>query len=154
MKLVFLCFFRHSSSDFLYIELVGKIHLNHILVLLIMNLLDFSTDVSDKNDCLIFYPSLLCILHMAEMLNWEIIIGNFFQFPRNDKLTSGWKVLKSMRIKISSPIIKRNHHQAYSADNNVRRTPNNKYLEFDFWNVSKILNRKNDIIWADIAPPR
>lgn len=70
MKLVFLCFFRHSSSDFLYIELVGKIHLNHILVLLIMNLLiDFSTDVSDKNDCSIFYPSLLCILHMAEMLN-------------------------------------------------------------------------------------
>ena len=70
MKLVFLNFFRHSSSDFLYIELVGKIHLNHILVLLIMNLLiDFSTDVFDKNDCSIFYPSLLCILHMAEMLN-------------------------------------------------------------------------------------
>ena len=83
MKLVFLCFFRHSSSDFLYIELVGKIHLNHILVLLIMNLLiDFSTDVSGKNDCSIFYPSLLYILHMAEMLNWKIIIGNCFEISK------------------------------------------------------------------------
>ena len=81
MKLVFLCFSRHSSSDFLYIELVGKTHLNHILVLLIRNLLDFSTDVSDKNDCLIFYPSLLCIPHMAEMLNSKVIhLKLFFNF--------------------------------------------------------------------------
>ena len=64
-----------------------------------------------------------------------------------------------MGIKISSLIIKQNHYQAFSSlktDDNVRRTPNNKHLEFDFWNVSKILSRyrKNDIIWADIAPPR
>ena len=72
MELVFQYFFRHSSSDFLYIERVGKIHLNHILVLIITSSLDFSADVSGKNDCLKFYPSLSYIRHMAAKLNSNI----------------------------------------------------------------------------------
>ena len=69
MKLVSQYFFRHSSNDFLYIERAGKNHLNHILALIITNLLDFSADVSGKNDCLISYPSLPYIRHMVASLN-------------------------------------------------------------------------------------
>lgn len=76
MKLVFQYFFQHSNNDFLYIELVGKIHLNRIVVLIIRSWLDLSVDVSGKNDCSIFYPSLSCIHHMVEMLNQKIKLRN------------------------------------------------------------------------------
>ena len=79
MELVFQYFFRHSSSDFLYIERVGKIHLNHILVLIITSSLDFSADVSGKNDCLKFCPSLSYIRHMGVKLNSNIK-NSFKQF--------------------------------------------------------------------------